>query len=158
MIAIRTILLPTDGSECSGKAISYSLAFASQFNARVVGLHVIEQHWEDLTRHALGEIRLGLHQQARARREEEAREIVEVVAEAGTRMGVTVDTQIVTGTPVQQILRLAKELDVDLIIMGTHGRTGFSHFFLGSVAEKVVRQAPCPVLTVHPSERDFVTS
>ncbi len=67
-----------------------------------------------------------------------------------------VETRIVTGTAVEQIVRLAKELPADLIIIGTHGRTGISHVFLGSVAEKVVRRALCPVLTVRSKEHDFI--
>lgn len=156
MIAIKTILLPTDGSECSQKAMAYALAFANQFRARVVGLYVIDQRWEDQTRQNFGEVQQAILQKAIERSENEARGIVEAVADAGTKVGVAVDPRIVTGTPVEQIVRLAKELSVDLIIMGTHGRTGISHVFLGSVAEKVVRRAPCPVLTVRPREHDFI--
>ncbi len=156
MIAIKTILLPTDGSECSGKALAYALAFAQQFRARVVALHVMDQGWVDQTRRSFGEVRPNVFREAQARREEEARGIVEAVADAGTKLGVAVETRIVTGTPAEQIVRLAKELPVDLLIMGTHGRTGISHVFLGSVAEKIVRRAPCPVLTVRPKEHDFV--
>lgn len=156
MIAIKTILLPTDGSKCSGKAMTYTMAFANQFRAKVVGLHVIDQRWEDQTRQTFGEVRQVVLQEAIKRHEEEARGIVEAVADAGTKVGVAVETRIVTGTAVEQIVRLAKELPADLIIIGTHGRTGISHVFLGSVAEKVVRRAPCPVLTVRSKEHDFI--
>ena len=156
MIALKTILLPTDGSACSGKAMAYALAFAQRFGARVVAFHVMGQGWEGQTRRTFGEVRQNLLQEAGKRHEEEARGIVGAVADAGTKVGVAVDSRIVTGTPVEQIVRLAKELSVDLIIMGTHGRTGISHVFLGSVAEKVVRRAPCPVLTVRPKEHDFI--
>ena len=156
MIAIKTILLPIDGSECSGKALAYALAFAQQFRARVVALHVVDQWWVDQTRHSFGEVRPNVLQEAQARHEEEARGIVAAVADAGSKLGVAVETRIVTGTPAEQIVRLAKELPVDLLIMGTHGRTGISHVFLGSVAEKIVRRAPCPVLTVRPKEHDFI--
>jgi nucleotide-binding universal stress UspA family protein len=65
--------------------------------------------------------------------------------------GISVETQHVIGSPVHEICHAAAELDADLIVMGTHGRTGLRHVILGSVAEKVVRRAPCAVLTVHPS-------
>ncbi|MGE5849127.1 MAG: universal stress protein, partial [Candidatus Methylomirabilota bacterium] len=84
--------------------------------------------------------------------------ILQEVADAGARAGVPVETRVVTGIPYDDILRIGAELRADLIIMGTHGRTGVSHLFMGSVAEKVVRRAPCPVLTVRQAEHDFVTS
>lgn len=110
MIAIQTILLPTDGSECSGKAMTYALSFAKQYGARVVALHVIDQRWEEQTRVAFAEV----------------------------------------GQDMTKKIRNGYE-------MGTHGRSGVSHLLLGSVAEKVVRRAPCPVLTVRQEEHDFVT-
>lgn len=112
MIALKTILLPADGSECSGKARVYALSFARQYKARVVALHVIDRRWEEQTR-------------------------------------------LVTGIPFEEIVTTALTLPADLIILGTHGRTGMSHLLLGSVAEKVVRKAPCPVLTVRQEEHDF---
>ena len=64
--------------------------------------------------------------------------------------------QVGEGTPFEEIVRFAREKDIDLIVMGTHGHTGLAHLFLGSVAEKVVRRAPCPVLTVRHPEHEFV--
>ena len=61
-----------------------------------------------------------------------------------------------TGVPFLEIIRYAKELEIDLIVLGTHGRTGLAHVLLGSVAERVVRKSPCPVLTVHPKGHQFV--
>ncbi|MFI5339497.1 MAG: universal stress protein [Candidatus Methylomirabilales bacterium] len=156
MIAIKTILLPTDGSEGSGTALAYALFLAKELRARVVGLHVIDQRWEDQTRRTFGEVRRDVLQAAQARHEAETRGIMEAVAEAGTQVGLTVETRLVTGSPVEQIVREATALPADLIIMGTHGRTGISHVFLGSVAEKVIRRAPCPVLTVRPKGHDVV--
>jgi nucleotide-binding universal stress UspA family protein len=134
----------------------YALAFAQQFGARVMALHVMGQGWGGQTRRTFGEVRQTVLQEARIHHEEEARGILAAVADAGTKLGVIVETRLVPGTPVDQILDLAKGLPADLIIMGTHGRTGVSHVFLGSVAEKVVRRAPCPVLTVRPKVHDFV--
>ena len=74
------------------------------------------------------------------------------VADAADKAGVAVETRLVTGIPSEDIVRLGQELPADLIIMGTHGRSGMSHLLLGSVAERVVRKAPCPVLTVRQEE------
>lgn len=156
MITTKTILLPTDGSEYSGKAIACALSFAKQYGAQLVALHVIDQRWEDQTRHTFTEVRQSVLKEAKERREEEARRIVGEVADGANNVGVGVETRIVTGFPVEEILRVGKELQADLIIMGTHGRTGIAHALLGSVAEKVVRRAPCPVLTIHREEHDFV--
>ena len=64
--------------------------------------------------------------------------------------------ELVTGSPFLQVVRMARKEGVDLIVMGTHGRTGLAHVLMGSVAEKVVRKAPCPVLTVKHPEHEFV--
>ena len=154
MIAIKTILLPTDGSECSRKAMGYALSFARQYGARVVALHVIDQRWEDQTRVTFAELGQDLTQRIRKGYEEEAGRILNDAADAARKAGVPVETRTLTGIPFEEIVRLGEELSVDLIIMGTHGRTGMSHLLLGSVAEKVVRKAPCPVLTVRQEEHD----
>jgi nucleotide-binding universal stress UspA family protein len=158
MIAIKTILLPTDGSECSTKAMTYALSFAKQYGGRVVALHVIDRRWEEQARVSFVEIGQDLTQKIRDGYAEEARRIVQLVADAGARAGVPVVTRIITGIPFDEIVQIGKELPADLIIMGTHGRTGVSHLLLGSVAEKVVRRAPCPVLTVRKENHDFVPS
>jgi nucleotide-binding universal stress UspA family protein len=182
MIALKTILLPTDGSECSRKAMLYALSFAQQYGAQVLTLHVIDQRRErqpeqsyiemDLgtgptIRHGIEkerqveqtyiEMDLGTGPTTQRGLEEAERRALQEVADAATKVGVAVETRLVTGIPSEDIVRIAKELSVDLIIMGTHGRTGVSHALLGSVAEKVVQQAPCPVLVVRQEEHEFVT-
>ncbi len=152
MIAITTILLPTDGSECSRQAMAYALYFAKQCGAQIVGLHVTRQRWDRQGEQRSSESDQGVVQKIRRDDEEEERRILQEVADAAAQLGVAVETRLVTGSPSEEIVRIAKERLVDLIILGTHGRTGISHFFLGSVAEKVVRWAPCPVLTVRPKE------
>ncbi len=158
MITIKTILLPTDGSVCSSKAMAYALSFAKQYGGRVVALHVIDRRWEEQTRVAFAEVGQDLTRKIRDGYAEEARRILQEVADAGARAGVSVETRMVTGIPFDDIVRIGADLPADLIIMGTHGRTGVSHLLLGSVAEKVVRRAPCPVLTVRQEEHDFVKS
>jgi nucleotide-binding universal stress UspA family protein len=158
MIMIKTILLPTDGSECSGKAMAYALSFAKQYGARVVALHVIDQRWEEQTRIVFAEVGQDLTQKIRNGYGEEARRILREAADTAAKAGISVETRALTGVPHEDILRVARELPADLIILGTHGRTGMLHLLMGSVAEKVVRKAPCPVLTVRQEEHDFVVS
>lgn len=157
MIAIQTILLPTDGSECSAKAMAYALSFAKQYGGRVVALHVIDRRWEEQTRVVFAEVGQDLTQKIRDGYEEEARRILREVTDAAGEAGVPVEGRVLTGIPSEEIVRAAQELAADLIIMGTHGRAGMSHLLLGSVAEKVVRRAPCPVLTVRREEHNFLT-
>lgn len=150
MAEIKTILLPTDGSECSGKALAYALSFARQYGARVVILHVIEMEplvgAEPHLLHLSGFL------------EEKGRRILGKAAASAKEAGVDVETRLVIGIPFDDILRLSGELPADLIIIGTHGRTGLPHALMGSVAEKIVRLAPCPVLTVRQESRDFIVA
>jgi nucleotide-binding universal stress UspA family protein len=157
MIAIKTILLPTDGSACSRKATAYAMSFARQYGARIVAVTVIDQRWDEQTRNAVLEIGHELMQTLHDGYAREARRILQEVIDAGATSGVPVETQMVKGVPAEEIVRVGKELSADLIVMGTHGHTGVSHLLLGSVAERVVRRAPCPVLSVRTEEHDFVT-
>jgi nucleotide-binding universal stress UspA family protein len=156
MIAIETILLPTDGSECSRKATTYAMSLGRQYGGRIVAVHVIDQGWEEQTRIASVEVGPELMQKLHDGYAQDARRILEEVVGVGAKSGVPVETRMIKGIPFDAIVRLGKELPADLIIIGTHGRRGVSHFLLGSVAEKVVRNAPCPVLTVRTEEHDFV--
>ena len=149
--------MPTDGSECFVKAANYALSFAKQYGARIVALHVVDQRWEEQSRAVLTEMGQDLTQKIRAGYEEEARRIVGEVAAAAAKAGIPIEARIAGGIPYEEIVRTAQTVAADVIIMGTHGRTGMSHLFLGSVAEKVIRRAQCPVLTVRPEEHDFVT-
>ncbi len=152
MVTMRTILFPTDGSACSKGALGYALSCASQYGARLVALHVIDSRWEEHVRQAFSALGRGTTLEAWKGREEEAQRILQEVAEAATTAGVAVETQFATGIPHEEILRVARALPADVIIMGTHGRTGISHALMGSVTERIVRQAPCPVLTVRQVE------
>jgi nucleotide-binding universal stress UspA family protein len=156
MITIKTILLPTDGSECSRKAMTYAMSLGRQYGGRIVALHVIDVGWEEQTRIASVEVGPELMHKLHDGYAQEARRILQEVLDTGAESGVPVDTRMIKGIPSEGIVRLGKELPADLIIMGTHGHRGVSHFLLGSVAEKVVRRAPCPVLTVRTEEHDFV--
>jgi nucleotide-binding universal stress UspA family protein len=158
MVAIKTILLPTDGSDCSRKATAYALSLARQYGGRVVALHVTDERWDEQTRAAFVEIGPELMQKLHSGNAQQARRIVQQVADAGAKAGVPVETRMTTGIPFEDIVHIATKLPADLIIMGTHGRTGVSHLLLGSVAEKVVRRAHCPVMTVRWEEHDSLTT
>lgn len=152
MIALKKILVPTDFSECSDVAVKYARAFAEAFGASLHLLHVIQdpytQPWAAEAFPApLGEMLAQWQQQATAR-------LTSVLDEKERGTGVAAT---VVGSPFHEIVRYAAEQDIDLIVIGTHGRGALGHMLLGSVAEKVVRKAPCPVLTVHHPEHEFVT-
>jgi len=152
MISLKKVLLPTDFSDYSDAARAYACSFVEKFEAELHLLHVLQ----DLVAMAPepgmafpppGDYMKELQEsaeQALAKRPGD-----EVSAD------VTVLREVRHGTPFLEIIRYAKEHDVDLIVMGTHGRSGLAHVLLGSVAEKVVRKAPCPVLTVRHADHSF---
>ena len=151
MIALKKILVPTDFSECSDAAVKYGRAFAAAFQASLHLLHVVQdpytQPWAPEAFPApLGEMLADWQSQAGKR-------LVTLIPEA-EREDAVVATLV--GSPFQEIVRYAAEQEIDLIVIGTHGRGALGHMLLGSVAEKVVRKAPCPVLTVHHPEHEFV--
>jgi nucleotide-binding universal stress UspA family protein len=137
MLPIRTILHPTDFSERSGAAFRLACALARDYDAWLIALHVLP------TEVVYGEgVVLPPPQAYRV----EALEKLEEMRAEGP--GVRVETRLAEGNPAEQIIRLAREVPCELVVMGTHGRTGLGRLLMGSVAEQVVRKAPCPVLTV----------
>lgn len=141
---LKRILVPVDFSECSSQALEYALAFAEQFQAQLTLLHVVEpaftpDHYPGLAA-PMSEVNDNQVQIGRERLEELARKRV------GHR--VPVESLVRMGRAHSEIPDTAQALGADLIIMGTHGHTGLKHVLLGSTAEKVVRHAACPVLTV----------
>jgi nucleotide-binding universal stress UspA family protein len=151
MISLKTILVPTDFSECSEAALRYGRALATSFGCTLHLLHVVQdpytQPWAaDAFPAPLGVLLDQWQEQARTR-------LAESIPEE-ERARVVIATQI--GSPFLEILRYASEESVDLIVIGTHGRGPIGHMLLGSVAERVVRRAPCPVLTVRHPQHEFV--
>jgi nucleotide-binding universal stress UspA family protein len=110
-----------------------------------------------LSRVVLAEVGQDLTQKIQKGYEEEARWTRQAVTDVANKFGVSVESRVLRGIPSEDIIRVAQDLATDLVIMGTHGRAGVSHLLLGSVAEGVVRKAPCPVLTVRKEGHDFVT-
>ena len=144
----RHILAPTDFSEYSKQAVASALELAKKFGAKLSILHVVElppypvegyvppsltpTFLEDLERQA-------------------SQELAQVVPEAESA-GVEVARLVAVGSPYRKIIDMAEAEQVDLIVMATAGRTGFSRLVMGSIAERVVRTASCPVLTTRPRE------
>jgi len=142
MIAFKHILVPTDFGEAASRALDFAIMLASKFESKLTLLHA---SWLPSTAYiAYGE---GLPWPTDAYALEAEKELAKVASHARERFP-RVGSSVVKGEPWEEILRAAKERGADLIVMGTHGRRGLSRVFLGSVAEKVVRLSPVPVLTI----------
>ena len=151
MINLTTILVPSDFSECSEAALRYGLELARRFDARVHLLHVVQ---DPLTQPWAAEgFSVPLFEVV-DKWQKDAKERLALSVPQADADRVTIAATV--AWPYAEILRYALEHNVDLIVMGTHGRGGVSHFLLGSIAEKVVRRAPCPVLTVRSPQHDFI--
>jgi universal stress protein A len=153
MIALKRILLPTDFSEYSAAASTYACAFCDQFHAELHLLHVIQ----DLAPLAPEPgVMLPPPADYLKEIEDNATLMLERVLDRQWSAGKSIIRVIRQGPPFLEIVRYAKETAIDLIVIGTHGRTGLAHVFMGSVAEKVVRKSPCPVLSVRHPEHEFI--
>jgi nucleotide-binding universal stress UspA family protein len=147
VIALKNILVPTDFGDASESALTYGRALAKSFGAELHLLHVIENLFlravvaDPATLEAAARRTLSERLTADDSRALRARPVIKKSDE-----------------PADAIVSYAKVEAIDLIVMGTHGRTGAAHMFMGSVAERVVRLAPCPVLTVRHPEREFVVA
>ncbi len=153
MLAIKTILVPTDFSETSEVALRYGKSLAQTFSASLHVIHVVQEPFaQPWAVEAYGFSLATL--QAEWQRDAAARVEAILTAEERTALNATLTT--ILGHPFVEILRYAKEHAVDLIVLGTHGRGPLGHLVMGSVAERVVRKAPCPVLTVRHPQHEFV--
>jgi nucleotide-binding universal stress UspA family protein len=153
MLTLKTILVPTDFSDASQSALEYAKGLATAFGATIHVVHVME----DLLAHAWSaEVYVASMPNLREEIEKEAQERLAAMMSEDDRTRFKVVTAVVAGSPFLEIVRYAKANAVDLIVMGTHGRGPIAHMLLGSVAEKVVRKAPCPVLTVRDAQSEFV--
>jgi nucleotide-binding universal stress UspA family protein len=152
VIVLKRILLPTDFSESAGHALRYASSFASEYKAELLLLHVVEDiavsYASDLFPVPMARVFDELSGYARS-------ELAKLAAEARGR-GVATRELLVQGRPSVEIVRVAREESVDLIVLGTHGKGVFDQALFGATTERVVRSAPCPVLTTRPSEHEFV--
>lgn len=138
------ILVPTDGSVGMAHVALQAIDLAETYGATLHVLHVIDESVEGLVAGFSDETEL----------EDRGREAVERIADMARNHDVDVVTVIEDGDPSQRIVDYAEEIDADLIVSGTHGRSGVERRLIGSVAERVVREAACPVMTVRLPETD----
>ncbi|MGE3509858.1 MAG: universal stress protein [Vicinamibacterales bacterium] len=139
MVSWNRILVPTDFSETSNEAVRQGVALARARGSSLILLYV---------GHALGEVATAFPLGLEASLVDAERERLLQILSPADQAAVHPEFVMCAGQPAEEIVRCAAEREVDLIVMGTHGRGGVSHLLLGSVAEKVIRTAPCPVLVV----------
>jgi universal stress protein A len=150
MISLKKILCPIDHSDCSKEALKYAVSFAMKDEAKLLLLHIID----------IRSFNEGLDAMSTQIPNEETLEqlrvkLLDCIPEE-IRDDLDVEAIVIQGVPFAEIISTAKEKEIDMIVIGSHGRTGISHMMLGSVSEKVVRKAPCPVLTIRQPGHKFV--
>ena len=151
-IRFQRILLPTDFSTLSATAMKYACELAAKFDAELHLLHTLEIHSSSTPAFEMGLALPTYVKESRAAAEKSLTGVLDPQWSAGRK----VIHAVIEGSPKVEIIRYARNHEIDLIVLSTHGRTGLSHIFMGSVAENVVRTAPCPVLTVRPEGHQFV--
>jgi len=156
MIQIRNILVATDFGEAADAALSYGRTLAGTFGATLHVVHVAE---DVVMRNAGfgGENYVMLLPDLQRDIEDAATKLLDERLIDNDRPAIPTKSTVLTSiVPAKSIVEYAKKQNIDLIVIGTHGRGGIARLILGSVAERIVRTAPCPVLTVHHPEREFV--
>jgi nucleotide-binding universal stress UspA family protein len=146
MAEIKKILYATDFSENSKWALTYALSFAQKYDAKLYILHVIQQPSYPLGMYA--EISFDAMDKFNRNISDVTAKEMKNLCEVDLKGFKNYESMIINGTPFVEIIRTAKEKEVELIVVGTHGRTGLDYVLFGSTAEKVVRKASCPVLSV----------
>jgi nucleotide-binding universal stress UspA family protein len=157
MITIKNVLVATDFSPSSENALVYGRELARQFNARLQVIHVLNNVY---TQVFTGEASLAESQAGHLQRslEQSGRRQLEAFITDEDRWRFGAKTVLPVGSVAHEIVTYARSAGIDIIVMGTHGRGLVAHALMGSVAEKVVRTAPCPVLTVRHPERELVVA
>lgn len=148
---IKKILVPIDFSDYSKSSLRYSVNFAKHFQANLILIYVVEPvvYPPDFSMGQIAIPTVGLEMDKRASDE------LDKLAAKEIPGNVDVKKIIKTGKPFVEIIETAAEEDADLIIIATHGHTGVEHILFGSTAEKVIRKAPCPVLTLREPVKGF---
>jgi nucleotide-binding universal stress UspA family protein len=153
VIKLERILVPTDFSESARLALRYGISFAREYGAELTLLHVVETvavgYASDLFPVPMAEVFQEIAGYARGE--------LGKLAEQARAEGVKVVEKVVQGKPAAEIIRVAREDTIDVIVLGTHGKGVLDHALFGSTTERVVRKAPCPVLSCRLSEHEFVS-
>jgi nucleotide-binding universal stress UspA family protein len=148
MIQFERILFPTDFSDSAENASQYVISLAKKYGSKIHVLHVVEPftYTSDF----------GIDYSAQYREMEvTAKRLIGEIIASLKKSSLDAEGAVLSGEPFVEIIRYARQENADLIVMATHGRTGIEHVLLGSVAEKVVRKSPCPVLTVKKTGQTF---
>jgi universal stress protein A len=148
-IGIKNILVSMDFSDCARKALQYACAFARLGKAEITLLYVAPDLAEDIR---LAFSMPELQQQIMREAEQSLQREIERLAATELR----IIPLVKKGNPYYETVETARQMNADIIVIGTHGRTGLKHVLMGSTAERVVRHAPCPVLVVREREHEFV--
>ncbi len=153
MLTYKTVLFPTDFSKFSDVALSHAVYICRQCDARLVVLHVLE----DILLPDPVEY-MGVYETVtaiQAQMEEDAKKKLAAFDKDPRLEGISITTDLQQGKPFVQIVSYTREHNIDLIVMGSHGASGLNHVLFGSTADKVVRKAMCPVLTVKHPDHSF---
>jgi nucleotide-binding universal stress UspA family protein len=148
---IKTILFPTDFSQGARAAMDHAISLAKDYQAKLILLYVIQDisiaEWYIPSTLSVTDLVEDMQKSAWKEMDKWGTEAAADVKD--------VEKMVVRGVPFVEIIKTAKEKNADLVVIGTHGRTGIDHMLFGSTAEKVVRKAACPVLTVRVAGREF---
>jgi nucleotide-binding universal stress UspA family protein len=151
ILHLKRILVPTDFSDTSKKAVQYAVRVAEQFGCEIALLYVVEPPTPMIGAPIAVEPFTEKDELSLAEKD-----LAVLATESHTSGAHSVNSLVRVGHAPNEINKVAKELDVDLIVIATHGYTSWRHFCIGSTAERVVRTAPCPVLVVREKEHEFV--
>lgn len=151
-LTLKRILVPIDFSDCSKKALQYALPLAKEHRATLTLLYIVPPAYRGDEYAAIN------YAQLEESMIEGGKKELTKLATDEVPDGLSSDILVVVGSPAREIIETAKSLPADHIVISTHGRTGLKHVFLGSVAEHVVRRAPCPVFVVREREHEILAS
>jgi universal stress protein A len=152
ILHLKKILVPVDFSDASKKALKYAFRFAEQFDCEIVLLHVLEPVSPTVGSPLVLEVFLDAEDPLSTME----KKLAALSAQSHNNDANSISSTIRTGHAPNEITKAAKDLDIDLIVIATHGYTSSRHLCIGSTAERVVRSAPCPVLVVREKEHEFV--